>query len=78
MIPACGPPNNLSDEKVTISAPSASVWRAPGSPISQLGGPLSSQKQFSSNNPDPISATRGTPRSVNSLISADSVKPTIL
>ena len=68
MIPACGPPSNLSDENVTISAPWASVCRAPGSPISQLGGPPSSQKQFSSNNPDPISATRGTPSSVNSPI----------
>ena len=33
MIPHCGPPRSLSPLNVTRSAPSASAWRAAGSPV---------------------------------------------
>ena len=59
MIPACGPPSNLSHEKVTISAPRCNVCLAAGSSESHWGGPLGNQGQVESSRPDTISATRG-------------------
>ncbi len=76
-MPAWGPPNSLSPEKVTMSAPDSRLCFADGSPISHFGGPFSNQGHAESIKPDPISAIMGIPKSVMSEISVVSVKPTI-
>ena len=75
--PAWGPPNNLSPEKVTRSAPASRLWTAPGSSVSQDGGPSASHGQPASNRPEPRSATTGTPRPAISATPTASVNPMI-
>ena len=71
--PACGPPRSLSPEKVTTSAPAATVSGTVGS----CGSP---QGRRSRKQPEPRSSITGTPRarpsSASSAVVTLSVKPT--